>query len=109
MEAAIGSTAGLLDDVRFAKAWVAGRLAVRPSGAVRLRRELQQKGVLRDIVEEALRAGLSEADERAQALALAQARRRQTRVATSDKVSTSQPQTGDTGPQGSGVKQKIAS
>ncbi|HEY6103864.1 MAG TPA: regulatory protein RecX [bacterium] len=70
---------GLLDDVRFAKAWIAGRLAVRPSGAVRLRRELQQKGVPRDIIEETLRAGLSEADERAQAVALAQARLRRYR------------------------------
>lgn len=70
---------GLLDDVRFAKAWIAGRLAVRPSGAVRLRRELQQKGVPRDIIEETLRAGLSEADERAHAVALAQARLRRYR------------------------------
>jgi regulatory protein len=70
---------GLLDDMRFAKAWVAGRLAVRPSGAVRVRRELQQKGIPRDIIEEVLRAGLSEADERAHAVALAQARLRRYR------------------------------
>lgn len=70
---------GLLDDVRFAKAWIAGRLAVRPSGAVRLRRELQQKGIPRDIIEETLRAGLSDVDERAQAVALAQARLRRYR------------------------------
>jgi regulatory protein len=70
---------GLLDDVRFAKAWVAGRLAARPSGAVRLRRELQQKGIPRDIIEEVLRAGLSADDERVQAVALAQARLRRYR------------------------------
>jgi regulatory protein len=70
---------GLLDDMRFAKAWVAGRLAVRPSGAARLRRELQQKGVPREIIEEVLRADLSDADERAQAVGLAQARARRYR------------------------------
>ena len=70
---------GFLDDVRFSRTWVAGRLAVRPSGAVRLRRELQQKGVPSDIIEQVLRAGFSESDERAGAVALAQARARRYR------------------------------
>jgi len=75
---------GFLDDMRFSQAWVAGRLAVRPSGAVRLRRELQQKGVPSDIIEQVLRAGLSESDERARALALAQDRARRYRSAPRD-------------------------
>ena len=70
---------GFLDDMRFSQAWVTGRLAVRPSGTVRLRRELQQKGVPSDIIEQVLRTGLSESDERAQAVALAQARARRYR------------------------------
>jgi regulatory protein len=65
---------GLLDDMRFSRAWVAGRLAIRPSGRVRLRRELQQKGVASEIIEQVLQAGLSESEERAQAVALAQRR-----------------------------------
>ncbi len=65
-----------LDDMRFAQAWVAGRLAVRPSGTVRLRRELRQKGVPLDIIEQVLRAGVSQSDEHAGAVALARVRAR---------------------------------
>lgn len=75
---------GFLDDMRFSRAWVAGRLAVRPSGAVRLRRELRQKGVPRDIIEQVLRADLSESDERARAVALARARSRRYRGESRD-------------------------
>lgn len=70
---------GFLDDMRFSRAWVTGRLAVRPSGAVRLRRELQQKGVPPDIIEQVLQTALSDSDERASAVALAQARARRYR------------------------------
>jgi len=65
---------GFLDDMRFSQAWVTGRLAVRPSGVARLRRELQQKGVPAQVIEQVLRMCVSESDERARALALAQAR-----------------------------------
>jgi len=70
---------GLLDDMRFSQAWVAGRLAMRPAGAVRLRQELRQKGVPSEIAERVVRAGLPEPDEHAGAIALAQARARRYR------------------------------
>jgi regulatory protein len=65
---------GFLDDTRFSEAWVSGRLALRPSGAVRLRSELRQKGVAADVIEHVLRAAVPQGAERAQAVALAQAR-----------------------------------
>lgn len=70
---------GLLDDARFANAWVAGRLALRPSGAARLRSELRAKGVAADVIEQVLRAAVPEGAERTQAVALAQARARRYR------------------------------
>ncbi len=45
---------GLLDDRRFAAAWVRGK--ARGRGAARLRHDLMQRGVSRDIIEEALLA-----------------------------------------------------
>jgi len=70
---------GLLDDVRFANAWVAGRLALRPSGTARLRSELREKGVAADVIEQVLHAAIPEDAERTQAVALAQARARRYR------------------------------
>lgn len=72
--------AGLVDDARFAEAWVRGRVALRPSGAVRLRRELWQKGVARDVVEQTLAAALSPLDEEELAMRVAQARRQRYRT-----------------------------
>ncbi len=67
-------TAGLVDDVRFAEAWVRDRIALRPSGVRRLRRELWQKGIARDVVEHTLAAALSTEGEEELALRVARAR-----------------------------------
>lgn len=65
---------GLLDDMRFSRAWVAGRLALRPSGAVRLRQELRQKGVAAEVIEQVLQATLPGSTERTRAVEVARAR-----------------------------------
>jgi regulatory protein len=53
--------AGLLDDRAFARLWVADRMERRPSGRVLLERELREKGISAEIIEEALaEAGLDE-------------------------------------------------
>ncbi|MGQ9478050.1 MAG: regulatory protein RecX [Candidatus Bipolaricaulia bacterium] len=53
--------AGLLDDALFAKLWIAERLEHRPCGKILLRRELIERGIPPEIIEEALeRAGLNE-------------------------------------------------
>jgi len=70
---------GFIDDMRFARAWVRGRLALRPSGAVRLRRELLRKGITSELIEPALREAFSESDERQLALDVARARMRRYR------------------------------
>lgn len=73
------SDAGLIDDIRFARAWVSGRQALRPSGKIRLQRELRQKGVDSETIEQALREAFSESDEYQLALAVARARLRRYR------------------------------
>jgi regulatory protein len=45
---------GYLDDETFARSWVASRDRARPRGAHALRRELQLKGVDRELVDEVL-------------------------------------------------------
>ncbi len=53
--------AGLVDDTLFAKLWIADRLEHRPCGKILLRRELGERGVPLEIIEEALaQAGLDE-------------------------------------------------
>lgn len=64
---------GLLDDARFARAWIDGRLAHRPSGAVRLRAELRQKGVDRAVIDDVIATRLIPADEAALAREVARA------------------------------------
>jgi SOS response regulatory protein OraA/RecX len=49
-------------------------VALRPSGAARLRSELRQKGVAADVIERVLHTAVPLGAERAQAVALAQAR-----------------------------------
>ncbi len=44
-----------LDDLAFAKFWVEQRETFKPRGRTALRYELRQKGVARDVIEEALR------------------------------------------------------
>jgi regulatory protein len=45
---------GLVDDLAFARAWIADRQAVRPRSRLRLSQELIAKGVTRDIINQAL-------------------------------------------------------
>lgn len=45
---------GLVDDVKFAMAWIADRMAVRPRSRMRLSQELSAKGVARDVTDVAL-------------------------------------------------------
>jgi regulatory protein len=64
---------GLVDDARYAAFFVQARLAHRPMGAARLKRELRARGVPQELAAEAAgRAGGS--DERALALAAARPR-----------------------------------
>jgi regulatory protein len=54
-----------LDDVAFARAWVESRDRARPRGSSALRRELQLKGVAREVIAEVLGergAGTADAD-----------------------------------------------
>ncbi len=68
--------ARLIDDERFAAAWVRGRMALRPSGAALLRRELFQKGVAREVVDRTVREALGGQIEETLARTVAQARAR---------------------------------
>ena len=64
--------AGLLDDQAFARLWIADRLARRPTGRALLERELREKGISAQIIEEAL--ARAELDEEALARQLANER-----------------------------------
>lgn len=64
---------GFVDDRRFAEAWVRSRMALHPSGAVRLRYELASRGVPKDVISGALSATLGR-EEGALALQLVRAR-----------------------------------
>lgn len=70
---------GLVDDRRFADSWIRDRIALRPSGRLRLRHELASRGVAREIVEAALAAALPAGEELALARAVAVARVRRYR------------------------------
>jgi len=74
------SAEGFLDDGRFARTWIRGRLALRPSGGVRLRSELLRKGVAAGVIDQALREAFSEADEHQLALEVARSRLRRYRA-----------------------------
>ncbi|MEE8518815.1 MAG: regulatory protein RecX [Dehalococcoidia bacterium] len=71
---------GLLDDAQFAEAWRSSRERLRPRSASMVRRELLQRGVARDIAEEAV----SEMDDEEAALRAAQGPAR--RLAALDRV-----------------------
>ncbi len=45
----------LVDDTRFARAWIADRQALRPRSKLRLAQELMAKGVAREIIDQVLR------------------------------------------------------
>jgi regulatory protein len=73
--------AGLVNDREFAQFWVENRTAHRPRGRRALRAELRQKGIATEVVESAV----SDVDEDAAALAVAEARVR--RLAHLDRPS----------------------
>ena len=64
---------GLVDDVAFARDWVASRQQRRHLSRSALRRELATKGVDREVIDEAL-VGVDGSDEHRAALALAERR-----------------------------------
>lgn len=70
---------GLVNDVRFADAWVRTRLALAPSGRIRLRYELAQKGVAREVINRILGETVSDRDEGALAWSVASVRLRRYR------------------------------
>ena len=70
--------AGLLDDRAFARLWAAERLAHRPCGTALLRRELREKGVASELIEQTL----AELDPDEEGLARALARERWARYQT---------------------------
>ena len=72
--------AGLVNDREYAQFWVENRTAHRPRGRRALRAELRQKGIATEVVESAV----SDVDEDAAALAVAEARVR--RLAHLDRL-----------------------
>lgn len=68
--------AGLLNDERFARAWVNDRLNLRPSGLMLLRRELKKHGIAESIIDQVL-SEHSEDDEIERAWSLLSRRRAQ--------------------------------
>ncbi len=54
--------AGYLNDLAFARGWVAGRMASRPCGLGRLRWELREKGIAPAMIEQAIREAFGEED-----------------------------------------------
>jgi len=53
---------GYLDDLAFARGWVATRAGARAYGVARLRRELREKGVAIPLIERAIREAYGEED-----------------------------------------------
>jgi regulatory protein len=54
------SAAGYVDDLAFARGWVASRLRRSPCGPARLRAELRERGVARTVIEQAIRDAYAE-------------------------------------------------
>lgn len=71
------STLGYVDDFAFARYWIENRESFKPLSPAALRQELQQKGVVRDIIDEVL-SDLN-ADDAAYRAALTQVRRIRTK------------------------------
>ena len=68
------TSAGLVDDLEFAKSWIAGRQAAGGIGKQRLRWELRRKGVASDLIDRVIAEEVREDTEAEQALLLAQKR-----------------------------------
>jgi len=64
---------GLIDDRAFAEAFVRDRLRLRPRAASLLRRELRQRGIAKDIIDDVLAAQFEEHDENELARGMAEA------------------------------------
>jgi regulatory protein len=69
----------LLDDAEFARMFARQRLLTRPEGRFLLHRELKQKGIRDDQIEDALKAAYTEQDEMTLALNLARKKKNQVR------------------------------
>ena len=54
---------GLLDDVKFAKAWVSDRMSLKPMGRLKLKQELKAKGISEFDIEDVVDNAYSEIDE----------------------------------------------
>ncbi len=65
---------GYIDDRAFARQWAEGRAGRRHLGSLRLRDELQRKGVRRELVEAAIREAFGETGEEERALEAARRR-----------------------------------
>lgn len=63
---------GLLDDARFAKYWIQDRINLKPTGRLKLRFELQQKGIAENDIAAALADIENQIDEYKMAKDLAQ-------------------------------------
>jgi regulatory protein len=61
---------GMLDDRAFARQWATRRMETRPAGRRALERELREKGVSADLIQETLDETLAGRDPAAEALAL---------------------------------------
>jgi regulatory protein len=65
---------GILNDFKFAKLWVESRLHSNPKGAFLLRRELSQKGVEDEVIDQAVRDAAGERSEYETVKTLAESR-----------------------------------
>ena len=65
---------GYVDDQAFARQWADGRASRRHLGSLRLRDELQRKGIPRDLADAAVRQAFAESGEEERALEAARRR-----------------------------------
>ncbi len=65
-----------LDDEEFAKMWVLDRKSVKPEGSYLLKKELQQKGVAKEIIEKVLAENFTHKEEFNLALKVAQKKKK---------------------------------
>lgn len=75
---------GYVDDKKFAEAWVANRQLLKPTSLLRLRQELQQKHVSRDVISEVLSE--QDIDEQAMLRQLIERKRLQSRYQDQQKL-----------------------
>ena len=77
---------GYLDDQAFARRWAEGRAQSRRVGSVRLRQELNAKGISRDLATAAIQSAFEPASEQDQALEAGRRRLPALRRAAPDRV-----------------------